>query len=321
MYIFLLPIILAAPVVAIGALIYIVVSNYIESKYRTFALEHSAALKKLKEINAEYIFKDVEQFNVIHFYDNANMFSTVSPRDYLTHWLVNKQNNVCNAIKATNDNKKLFEVYQRAVKDNCKLNIYDTASLPRDTKKLEEIEKRIFRSKVHQPCIEFSIEVCLYPPKGYGRNFHVFKAEDIEEIIRKLNNKRGEYYSDDDIWRSLSSVERSLVSNELRFAIYRRDNYRCRKCGRETQDLEIDHIYPISKGGKTTYNNLQTLCHACNYKKSNNIERPINNRPIDLDSLKTYCPQCGGFMKEKIGKYGKFYGCSNYPRCNYVEKK
>lgn len=32
------------------------------------------------------------------------------------------------------------------------------------------------------------------------------------------------------------------------------------------------------------------------------------------------CPQCGGNLIEKIGKYGKFFGCSNYPKCRFTKK-
>jgi len=31
------------------------------------------------------------------------------------------------------------------------------------------------------------------------------------------------------------------------------------------------------------------------------------------------CPKCGGKLEEKIGKYGKFLGCSKYPKCQYAE--
>jgi restriction system protein len=31
------------------------------------------------------------------------------------------------------------------------------------------------------------------------------------------------------------------------------------------------------------------------------------------------CPKCGGNLIERTGKYGKFYGCSNYPKCQYTE--
>ena len=30
------------------------------------------------------------------------------------------------------------------------------------------------------------------------------------------------------------------------------------------------------------------------------------------------CPQCGGTLIKRKGKYGSFYGCSNFPRCNYT---
>lgn len=30
------------------------------------------------------------------------------------------------------------------------------------------------------------------------------------------------------------------------------------------------------------------------------------------------CPRCGGSLILRNGRYGQFYGCSNYPQCNYV---
>lgn len=30
------------------------------------------------------------------------------------------------------------------------------------------------------------------------------------------------------------------------------------------------------------------------------------------------CPQCGGKLLRKNGKYGAFVGCSSYPRCNHT---
>ena len=32
------------------------------------------------------------------------------------------------------------------------------------------------------------------------------------------------------------------------------------------------------------------------------------------------CPTCGGWLITRSGKYGLFFGCSNYPRCNYTRK-
>jgi topoisomerase IA-like protein len=30
------------------------------------------------------------------------------------------------------------------------------------------------------------------------------------------------------------------------------------------------------------------------------------------------CPKCGGKLVLREGRYGRFYGCSNYPKCNYT---
>lgn len=30
------------------------------------------------------------------------------------------------------------------------------------------------------------------------------------------------------------------------------------------------------------------------------------------------CPKCGGKLRYRMGKFGSFYGCSNYPECKYT---
>ncbi len=95
-----------------------------------------------------------------------------------------------------------------------------------------------------------------------------FSPKEIKDIIFRLNQKIGQFYTDQGIWNALSRVERGKVSNRIRFKIYERDGYRCRNCGSKN-NLEIDHIIPIARGGKSTFDNLQTLCHDCNQRKGN----------------------------------------------------
>lgn len=71
-----------------------------------------------------------------------------------------------------------------------------------------------------------------------------------------------------------SKAQRSAMTNDLREAIKKRDNYTCCICGNSVFKepnllLEVDHIVPISKGGKTDASNLQTLRWRCNRAKSN----------------------------------------------------
>lgn len=60
------------------------------------------------------------------------------------------------------------------------------------------------------------------------------------------------------------------VPDGMRATVVVRDGGRCRKC-RRSINLEMDHIVPISKGGKTEEANLQTLCRRCNRSKSKKL--------------------------------------------------
>ncbi len=53
--------------------------------------------------------------------------------------------------------------------------------------------------------------------------------------------------------------------------IYEHYGYRCCYCGKKfsSEELNIDHIIPRSRGGKTEWNNIVTSCIKCNLKKGN----------------------------------------------------
>lgn len=56
------------------------------------------------------------------------------------------------------------------------------------------------------------------------------------------------------------------VPDAVRAAVLERDGHKCRQCSDEN-NLEIDHIKPVSKGGTGEESNLQVLCRSCNRKK------------------------------------------------------
>jgi len=76
-------------------------------------------------------------------------------------------------------------------------------------------------------------------------------------------------------WTSKEGAQRPpyrkrIIPSSLRDEVFERDNYTCRHCG-STDHLTADHIYPESKGGETTLDNLQTLCRSCNSRKGTRI--------------------------------------------------
>lgn len=70
--------------------------------------------------------------------------------------------------------------------------------------------------------------------------------------------------------------QRSLMTAKFRNLIKERDRHTCVFCAvslaeQEHLLLEVDHKIPVSKGGLSVEDNLQTLCWRCNRAKSNKI--------------------------------------------------
>ena len=62
-------------------------------------------------------------------------------------------------------------------------------------------------------------------------------------------------------------IERSpRIPPTLRWAVWERDDFRCRQCGLR-RDLHIDHVIPRSMDCPTVLDNLETLCGTCNTRK------------------------------------------------------
>lgn len=53
--------------------------------------------------------------------------------------------------------------------------------------------------------------------------------------------------------------------------VYRRDNGYCAYCTKKVKsdDWEIDHVLPRSRGGKSSFDNVVLCCTKCNRKKAN----------------------------------------------------
>ena len=102
-------------------------------------------------------------------------------------------------------------------------------------------------------------KTCKYTYKEFKRILETVKASDINRIIRESEIKE----------------ERLRMTNSLRYDILKRDGFKCKLCGSSVDDgvkLHVDHIIPVSKGGKTKPSNLRVLCDRCNTGKRDKIE-------------------------------------------------
>lgn len=75
-----------------------------------------------------------------------------------------------------------------------------------------------------------------------------------------------------------SAQRRRIGRHQLKFStmmrIVRRDDYRCQHCMKKLQDdeVEFDHIIPISKGGSSEEHNIRLTCFECNRDKRDDYQ-------------------------------------------------
>ena len=67
--------------------------------------------------------------------------------------------------------------------------------------------------------------------------------------------------------------------------LFIRDLYTCQYCSKlyGRIDLTIDHVVPLSRGGKTTWDNVVAACVSCNSKKANKTDMKLKRAPYKPD--------------------------------------
>lgn len=122
-----------------------------------------------------------------------------------------------------------------------------------------------------------------YGMTTYIRHFGSWRKA-LEFFVEYINSEEQEEQIEEPIphtEKSMSDTAANIthktqrdINLRMRFLVMKRDNFRCCLCGASpatdpSVELHIDHIHPWSKGGETTFDNLQTLCSKCNLGKSN----------------------------------------------------
>lgn len=138
---------------------------------------------------------------------------------------------------------------------------------------LEEVWTKLGRQPRYQ---ELQKPLSKYSAGTYENRFGSW-TNSLEKFVAYINNE--ENSSSEKAIEKLSAepltkhkTKRS-INWRLRFIVMRRDNFKCRKCGRSpatdpTIILHVDHKTAWANDGETVLENLETLCSRCNIGKS-----------------------------------------------------
>ena len=130
--------------------------------------------------------------------------------------------------------------------------------------------------------IRFDEEICRirkYEQAEKEKVIAELEKEDIKQNIYKKERKKmieretlDELIEEGKVFNVYTKKQgnRTTIPMDIATAVWNRDGGKCCICGSK-EELEFDHIIPISKGGATSFRNLQLLCKTCNIRKSDNI--------------------------------------------------
>jgi ATP adenylyltransferase len=95
-------------------------------------------------------------------------------------------------------------------------------------------------------------------------------------------------------------LDMSPVPDSLYYEVMTLSDGRCQLCGASKKDrpLQVDHIVPRSRGGRTVRENLQVLCDKCNRAKSNRDNTDF--RKTRHESSFPGCPFCAENVEPRV---------------------
>lgn len=172
-----------------------------------------------------------------------------------------------NDFSAVEDGKKMLMQQLQEILDSV------DSEIPNYIKKHchDRLVESLGFEKVDLGTLYFPRYVFQYISAGGNTGTHYDVVMDIDNLNRFVL-----YLSEKIKFNKSAACQRALMTSTLRERIKQRDHYTCRYCGASITNephllLEIDHIIPVSKGGMTTEDNLQTLCWKCNRSKGNKV--------------------------------------------------
>jgi len=110
-----------------------------------------------------------------------------------------------------------------------------------------------------------------------GNTYRLIGSQDLsQEQVNELVSLCKQTIQDFDqqrggaVWEHRKRGHRP-ISDSVRYEVLSRAKFKCELCGisADEKNIEVDHIFPKSLGGKDDLSNFQALCYSCNAAKRN----------------------------------------------------
>lgn len=250
----------------IGFVLLVICKDKVE-KIKNRIKEESKRLEKQSEINKVYSFPAVPCEKMVVSCRNKRQFDYFDPDLYFKGYL-NEEKLTDYSLKCSTAEKNEAE-YKKYVQE-----LSQIPPTEYEKKRWIKWERKEYEKRIKKLLVDYTVTIRWTYRSPQGRNYYSRHSIFSKEHVNWLLNVWTREMEEKETRQAQIARERAAMSPSLRYKVLKRDGYRCRICGSTAADgvkLEVDHIYPVSLGGKTELSNLQTLCERCNRGKSNNV--------------------------------------------------
>ena len=257
---------------AIATTIYL----YIDSKNKKIVSEKSERINALLLLNKNVQFRTIQPSYSNHqICHSKRQLEHLSMDEYLIAQIASNEAFYRNIVQTIASNINQYNTYiQKAnsLKSKATEEFCNTFGFTLD--RFLKYEERVFQDHILHPQMDVEVHCKASYTSPKGKNHYWKKQSYHYKELRELLERTLRLKAQQQTRQYQIKAERAKMSDSLRYDILKRDNFRCQICGSTAQDgvkLHVDHIIPVSKGGRTVTSNLRTLCDRCNMGKGDKM--------------------------------------------------
>ncbi len=265
---------LAALVTAILLIVLIKLVIDMLSRRKASVERTSTKLAGMKELNEVFIFSPIkEEHNLYKDCSSKMQYDRQRGYDYLVACALESPKWLEEIVFLTERNRILFEEYTGRVAQlkPTSEEIIEKQGVLIGANAYRRMEDLMCEKLVQHPVVRSVVNVTVsYTSKKGMKHYEKREQFGIDALKQALADANCQAR-----YQESRQYQRSLMTSKLRYDVMKRDGFRCCLCGASQKDgvrLEVDHIRPVSKGGKTEMSNLRTLCESCNRGKRDSYD-------------------------------------------------
>ena len=168
---------------------------------------------------------------------------------------------------------------------------------------------------------EDGVLICMLPdntvpPKTM--DFLEMDDEDWRKFMRQSDLLEVEVLAkskDGKMAKAILRKTQRVIESRVSWAVYKRDGYKCRYCGRDGVPLTVDHLICWEVGGPSIPANLTSSCRKCNKVRGSTPYEEWLSHPYYLERSKGLTPEVRELNKKLIDEL------ANIPHLNVERKK